>query len=169
MKNLAIDDQAPTDAAAERAIKYRVGSGACPAQPLAQSAGVRVVVHPHRQARERPQPLTQRKLRPAFDLVRAADATRPPVHRAAEADGPRRGIDRDAAPLADLERFVARNDLQLRAANLDAQVTLRHCFSRRSNMETKSEESRESGKTFYTGEAVWRSRVAAGSRRNFAR
>ena len=142
--DMAVFDQAPADAAAESDVKDRVETQARPVAGFPQGGNVGVVVHGHRHAGQLAQPGAEVKLRPPFDLVRAADLARFPIHRPAKAhtdclDWPKAhqlgqappnlaanpfsaggGLDLELAPLDDLPRLVAQDQLELGAADFDA-------------------------------------------------
>ena len=130
-------------AAAEGHVENRVVARPGAAQRFAQRRHVGIVVHRHRRPRELPQPAAQVKLRPALDLVRAADAAGLPIHRPAKTNAhlanplpaqqlrqrllnllpdarrPPRPVNRQLPPRVNPPRRISPHELQLGAANFN--------------------------------------------------
>ena len=76
MKHLAIDRQPTADAAAKRNIKNRILPNSDSGTRLAQSRHIRIIINIHRHTtRLVSQPLAQRKIIPADDLMRATGSS----------------------------------------------------------------------------------------------
>ena len=151
VKNFPIHDQTAAHAAAERDIENWIAPLPCTAHRLAQRATIRVVVNQHGSPRALAQPVAEREIRPAFDLMGAADFPRAPVHRSAVAHAHRRDLVRvenvrecgfnlranaraatrrvhvEAPALKNLRGLVAHEELQLGAADFDGEEVACGC------------------------------------------
>jgi hypothetical protein len=85
----AVRDKAASHAASKGDVEQRRGAAPVSGVRLAERGDVGVVVHGDGQAGEVVEPLPQRGVRPAMDLVRARDTARPPVDRPAESNADR--------------------------------------------------------------------------------
>ncbi len=145
MIDRAIDHETAAHAAAHVDPAHRVKAATRAAEHLGQRRRVGVILHLDRQARNLAKPIAQRKIRPALDLMRTTNRPRLMVDRPAKTHADRnrplaldhrrqrrRNLPTDAFPALirrDRQTFarvngsppVARNQLQLRAANLNAQ------------------------------------------------
>ncbi len=156
--NATFQDESATDAAAECDVENRVGILACAVKRLAERGHIGVVVHEYGRVDESAQPATEIEFRPAFDLMRAANLSGAPIHRSAETDagghgfggrhdlfeggfqltadagGALGGINGEAVALEDVSGGIAHDDLQLGAADFDAEKGWVHgVFSHRLN------------------------------------
>lgn len=143
--NPAIQYQATAYAAAEGNIEHRTRANAGSVEGFAVRGHVAIVVHSHGSVGQRLQPGTERECRPAGNLVRTTNFPRAPIHRSTKADArggddmgapklgdgvlnlfanARRaasGINRQPAAFRDVPVGVAKDELQFRAANFNAQ------------------------------------------------
>ncbi len=88
----AIDDQSAADAAAHVDPAHGVGAFARANGGFGQGGGVGVVLHGDGQAGQVAQPIAEREIGPAFDLVRAADGAGLEINRTAKADADGGGV-----------------------------------------------------------------------------
>src|SRR2546429_2606559 len=148
--NLPVHDQSAADAAAERDVKDRIEPDARAVQRFTKRPRVRVVIHTHRQTAQGLQPVAESEIGPTFNLVRATDLSRLPIHGTTEADANGRrlfgrnqfserranlpansgaalvAIHREVPPLDDFRGTITKDDLELRAADFDADVMSLH-------------------------------------------
>ncbi len=92
MINAPIHHKAAPHPAPHVRVKNRVHPLPRPAHRLAERGQIAVILDEHWQPRLLAQPIAQRKIRPARDVVRAPDAPRSPVHRPAIAHPDRRRL-----------------------------------------------------------------------------
>ena len=85
MVGFSANHQSAANTTAEGHIKDRIKTSARPVQRFAQRCDVRVIINRNRKAAQLMEPPAQIKVRPPCDLMRAADFSRPPIDRSAEA------------------------------------------------------------------------------------
>ena len=143
--NFPARHQTATDAAPQRQIKNRIATNASAVERLAESSHVAVVVNESGRAGQLLKPVSQIEIRPARDLMGAADFPCPPIHRPAETDthrfhrvlpaqfsnrlldllaNPNRTpgrLDRELAAFVNCPAPVAKDELQLGAADFYAE------------------------------------------------
>jgi hypothetical protein len=81
MENASFTSQPAAHAAARRHVENRIASAPRSVERLAQCGHTAIVLHEHRQPRQTEQPLRQRKIIPAGDMVGLHNPPRAPIDR----------------------------------------------------------------------------------------
>jgi hypothetical protein len=117
--NLSVHHQSAADAAAQSHVKHRIEPGARAVHRLAERPKIRVVIHKDGRLGQRRQANREREIRPAFNLVRAANPARLPIHRPAKADAD--GHRTDAFGQLGNDAFKLRANARAAAGSLDGE------------------------------------------------
>jgi hypothetical protein len=158
VKNFAVNDESAPDAAAECDVKHRIEANSSPMPRFAERCHIRVVIDEDRSGYELANPAGQIELRPAFNLMRAANLSSFPIHRPAVSDadglwfaasqhfrqslfdllsnplGPRAGFNRQFLALNYFPGFIAGNKLQFQSRQ---KVALKFARLRQSRVTTR--------------------------------